>query len=345
MLSSEITKRGALGLIVAVCLWPRAVSAEEYHHHHQGHQHEGAYAPVGVMGDHMHEQGEWMVSYRFMRMDMDETYVGDDKVSTARVLDEFMVAPLSMEMDMHMLGAMYGLTDDITLMLMIPYFEKEMDHRTRMGGMFTTASSGIGDIKLSGLFSVYQDQYQRVHFNFGMSFPSGSIDERDRTPMGPNQILPYPMQPGSGTYDLHPGVTYVGHHDRLSWGLQFGVTQRLGDNDRGYTLGDRYEASSWIAYQPADWITGSFRLRKTYWEDIDGADPDLNSNVVQTADPTRQAGRKLDALFGIDLIGTEDNFFRDQRLAFEVGFPIHVDVNGPQLITDLEYTVGWQKTW
>ncbi|MCA9394316.1 MAG: hypothetical protein KC900_08940 [Candidatus Omnitrophica bacterium] len=303
------------------------------------------HAPIGVMGDHLHKQGEWMVSYRYMRMDMDETYVGEDEVDTSRVLSEFMVAPLSMTMDMHMVGGMYGLTDDITIMLMIPYVEKDMDHRTRMGGMFSTSSSGIGDIKLSGLFSVYQDETQRVHLNFGVSFPSGSIDERDRTPMGPNQLLPYPMQLGSGTYDLHPGITYTGQHERLSWGTQFTAVQRLGENDRDYTLGNRYEASTWIAYEPADWVSGSFRLRKKYWGDIDGADPDLNPNMVQTADPTRQAGRQLDALFGLNLIGTGDNWLHGHRLALEVGFPIDVDVNGPQLISDLEFTVGWQKAW
>ena len=29
------------------------------------------HAPISVMGDHMHEMGEWMVSYRYMSMDME----------------------------------------------------------------------------------------------------------------------------------------------------------------------------------------------------------------------------------------------------------------------------------
>ena len=28
------------------------------------------HAPISVMGDHMHAMGEWMVSYRYMTMDM-----------------------------------------------------------------------------------------------------------------------------------------------------------------------------------------------------------------------------------------------------------------------------------
>ena len=286
-----------------------------------------------------------MVSYRYMYMDMDETDIGSAEVSTARVLSEFPVAPLSMDMDMHMVGAMYGVTDEITVMLMIPYLDKSMDHRTRMGAEFTTGSSGLGDIKLSGLFSVYEQGAHRLDLNFGLSFPSGSIDERDRTPMGPDQLLPYPMQLGSGTYDLHPGFTYAGHHDRLSWGLQFMTVQRLGENDRDYTLGNRYEGSSWISYQLADWVRGSVRIRKTVWQDIDGADPELNPNMVQTADPTRQAGKRWDALFGVDFNGPADSIFAGQRLGLEWGIPIDVDVNGPQLVSDTELTVGWQITW
>ena len=29
------------------------------------------HAPISVMGDHMHKMGEWMVSYRYMTMDME----------------------------------------------------------------------------------------------------------------------------------------------------------------------------------------------------------------------------------------------------------------------------------
>lgn len=337
-------------LAVLFLLIPFTARAAEHmdHHQHMIHEHQNHaqhQAPAGVMGDHLHPKGEWMVSYRYMHMRMDDTYVGSDDVGTARVLQEFMIAPLSMDMDMHMLGAMYGLTDEMTVMLMIPYLDKTMDHRTRMNTAFTTGADGLGDIKLSGLFSVYQSDRHRMHVNFGVSFPSGSIDERDRTPLGPEQLLPYPMQLGSGTYDLHPGFTYTGNLDRWSWGVQFMTVQRLGENDRDYTLGNRYEATSWLTYQMCDWARGSVRVRKSTWGDIDGADPDLNPNMVQTADPTRQAGKRWDALVGVDVNGTDESWFAGQRLAVEVGFPIHVDVNGPQLVTDLEVTVGWQKAW
>ena len=60
-----------------------------------------------VMGDHLMREGEIMLSYRFMRMDMDGNRSGTNRVSTP--LPGYMVSPLEMTMDMHMLGAMYAL--------------------------------------------------------------------------------------------------------------------------------------------------------------------------------------------------------------------------------------------
>jgi len=34
------------------------------------------HAPIGVMGDHQHEAGEWMVSFRYMRMAMEGNGTG-----------------------------------------------------------------------------------------------------------------------------------------------------------------------------------------------------------------------------------------------------------------------------
>ena len=39
------------------------VQAQHIHHNHHGHNHASiSSAPAGVMGDHMHEKGGWMLS-------------------------------------------------------------------------------------------------------------------------------------------------------------------------------------------------------------------------------------------------------------------------------------------
>jgi len=42
-------------------------------------------------------------------------------------------------------------------------------------------------------------------------------NERDDTPAGSNQKLPYPMQLGSGTIDLLPAIIYIGQTDKFQY--------------------------------------------------------------------------------------------------------------------------------
>ena len=302
------------------------------------------HAPIGVMGDHTHKQGEVMFSYRYMFMKMDGLRDGTDDLSTGDVLEQFMVTPTDMDVQMHMFGAMYAVTNKLTLMGMIPYIKKSMNHVTRMGGRFKTQSEGFGDFKLTGLYKIMDwGNNNNLILNFGLSFPTGSIDEKDRTPMGPNQQLPYPMQLGSGTWDLLPGVTYNGRVSNVNWGGQARGVVRLGENDRDYTLGDRLNLTAWTAYNINYWLSGSFRLDWAFWGNIEGADPSLNPTVVPTADPERQGGNRLDALIGINFVNQlGPKLLRGQRLAVEFGLPLYQDLNGPQLETDWVLLLGWQ---
>ena len=64
------------------------------------------HAPIGVMGDHTHGKGEFMASYRFMRMGMKGNRTGTEAESTEDVLADYMISPTEMVMSMHMLGLM-----------------------------------------------------------------------------------------------------------------------------------------------------------------------------------------------------------------------------------------------
>jgi len=332
--------RTALVFIAIILAGPSFAKAMEYSFRADDH------APIGVMGEHTHQKGELMLSYRYMYMQMKGMRNGTNGISNQEVLEQFMVTPTDMDMQMHMFGAMYAVTDRLTLMGMIPYVKKSMNHLTRSGGRFKTTSDGLGDIKFSGLFKVLNwGNNNNVILNFGLSFPTGSIDIKDDTPMGDNQQLPYPMQLGSGTWDLLPGVTYNGRHDKIDWGGQALGVVRLGENDRNYTLGNRLNVTTWTAYNINYWLSGSFRLDWGFWGNIDGADPDLNPAVVPTADPDLQGGNRLDALVGLNFVNQAGpKWLKGQRLAFEFGIPVYQDLDGPQLETDWIILFGWQYT-
>lgn len=323
-----------------------AVAIGEIPNIHAGHS--ASQAPAGVMGEHSHHAGEFMFSYRYMSMEMDDTYNGDSKVSERAQLipngGAYLVIPTEMTMEMHMFGMMYAPNDDVTLMVMVPYLSLEMDHLTAMGGVFTTKSSGFGDVKVTGMFQVKQEEHQSVLFNLGVSIPTGSIDERDQTPMGRAQ-LPYPMQLGSGTFDLLPSLVVVNQHGNSSCGMQLGGVVRLADNSHGYRLGDRVNATAWYARNLSDSFSASVRLNYEWWDDVKGADSRLAGPpfIVPTADPERRNGSRLDALVGFNIY-FHDGILEGHRLAIEAGVPIYQHLDGPQLGNDWIVIIGWQKT-
>lgn len=295
------------------------------------------HAPIGVMGDHRHKEGEWMASYRFRYMNMDGNLNGSSSVSEATVLGRYMISPVEMDMSSHMVGLMYAPSDRVTVSLMLPYMSKSMKHVTRAGTNFTTSSSGLGDIKAAALIGLWENEKHNLHLNAGLSLPTGTIDARDTTPAGPDSLLPYPMQLGSGTLDLMPGLTYSGHTEDWSWGAQALATIRTGSNSNGYRLGHAGDFSLWGARKWNDNVSSSLRLNALAWGDISGRDARLNPAMIATADPKLRAGSRLDLLLGLN-----GNFGNGHRLAIEGGVPIAQSLDGPQLKTKFVITGGWQ---
>ncbi len=314
-----------------------------------------SHGPIGVMGDHTHNEGEFMMSFRFMYMDMDGNRNGTTSLSPAQVLQNFAVAPTDMQMRMYMFSAMYGFNNTVTLMAMLPYVENSMNHVTRMGGQFETESGAIGDVKLSTLWRLWAVEApslgaHRVHLNIGVSLPSGDIQPRDGTPLGVGP-LPYPMRLGSGTVDFLPGLTYTGQSANYSWGLQGLGTHRIGTNKQGYSQGNNFNVTSWVARRWSNWFSTSIRFNYRWWDQYSGADKDLLTRVpmgpmagtplVQTADPLRQGGQRLDVMGGVNFLFPEYKGI-ENRIAVEGGVPIYQDLAGPQLETDWLVWAGFQ---
>ncbi len=312
------------------------------------------HAPIGVMGDHLHKEGEWMLSYRYMDMSMEGNREGTNRLSANEVRRPggvYGVAPLNMDMQMHMFGGMYAINDDITVMLMLPFIDLSMEHQTAMpmpdGMRFTTESDGLGDTKASVLYRLSHNDNSVWILNWGLGLPTGSIDEEDLLPpIGQVGQLPFPMQLGSGTYDFIPGVTYTQQNENHSWGTQFKATIRTGKNNNDYTLGDRFLLTSWYARSfSSHALSWSVRLSYEDWDNIDGLDSEavlpirnMMGLTVPTVDPSLRAGKRLDVGLGLNwLLPNKKN-----RLAIEWSQPVKQDLYGPQLETDSILTLGWQ---
>ncbi|AXT50192.1 transporter [Aquimarina sp. BL5] len=304
------------------------------------------HAPISVMGDHTHGKGEFMFSYRYMYMNMEDLNRGSENVPFSNALrpnDVYMVTPTSMPMHMHMLGMMYAPTDNITLIAMVNYLSQKMDHLTAMGGTFTTESSGFGDTKIAALYKFFNKNKQQLHGQIGISIPTGSIDEQDVTPASaPNEvILPYPMQIGTGTWDTELALTYLKQWTILSFGTQARTTLRIGENDNGYRLGNKYSLNNWIAVTAADWLSFSGRLELGATDKINGTNPDLNPIMVITADTANSGMTYANAGLGFNLYAFKGNL-KNLRLGFEAAIPLFQNMNGVQLRNKETITLGLQ---
>lgn len=300
------------------------------------------HAPISVMGDHMHKMEEWMVSYRYMTMDMKGLLKGSDPVSaTDQLVGMVTMAPTEMSMDMHMFGTMYAISDKWTLMGMLNYLDNEMDMIMPMNMRMKMESSGIGDLKVAGLYDLAQwDSGRRMHLNLGLSLPTGSIDEKHTN----GSTLGYCMQLGSGTYDFHPAITYLAQTENYSYGAQLGGILRIGENDQDYTLGNKFEAALWGARKISEALSASLKFDYSSQDEVDGEDSRM-MKMMSPALNNKSQGRDI-ATFGLGL----NYYFRDgelkgHRLAAEWETPISQNVNGVQLELDSVWTLGWQYAW
>jgi hypothetical protein len=73
--------------------------------------HHYADSPIGVMFDHTHAAGGFMVGHRYFRSEFSGLQKNGSGISTDVVFDDgFTAAPTAMSMDMHMLEIMYSPT-------------------------------------------------------------------------------------------------------------------------------------------------------------------------------------------------------------------------------------------
>ena len=291
------------------------------------------HAPIGVMGDHNHNQGEWMIAYRYNRMNMKNKLL-----DSGDILGDAMMAPSKMKKEMHMFGMMYGLTDTLTVVANIPYTKVTMDQVTRMGPDFTLQSKGVGDVKIAGLYTLYEKERSKLIFNAGLSLPTGSINAADDTPAGSDQRLPYTMQLGSGTYDVLSKLTYTYGEDNWAWGSQLNAIFRTGENDNGYRLGNQYGFSIWASRNVTDYASISFCIDGTKSDDVNVANL---LNMAPMARNNLNGGERVDLLVGANFI-VPNGPLEGNRFAFEFGKPIHQERPGSPLEADYRLTVGWQ---
>lgn len=325
------------------------------------------HGPIGVMGDHFHKAGEWMVSARLMRMHMSGNQLGDDELSDSDVIMQpnapgrmpavLSVVPQDMDMDMLMLGAMYAPSDRLTLMAMVMASSKDMaltsyapPHMMNPGprnvvGGFSTSSDDIQSISLSGLFRLQQNASRRTHLTLGLEQSIADADATDTvlTPMGMNTTmrLPYGMQIGDESLRLSAALTHVYRHD--DWALGGQISGKFKLSAEEWHFGDSQQATAWAQREMSHHLSLSGRLTYARASGLEGMDARIMA-PVQTAIPANYGYQKWHVGLGANAVVS---LFPGQpeRLGIELALPVATDTRGVQMTPEWQLTLGIQKAF
>ena len=319
-------------------------------------------SPVGVMISHGHPKGGWMFSYSYMNMAMKNNYSGSKKLTDEVIWNNYIFSPQSMQMNMHMLMGMYGLTGRLSLMLMANYIKSNMEvalppgtelsHNHNGGSSSSMEStihkhsiSGMSDCKFWTLYKLHNGPGSALVLSVGVNFPTGSI----HIPAGEHALYEgerhtYMMQLGTGTYDFLPGITFLKRKNKLSWSAQLAGTLRPFTNALGYRYGNDLTLNFWTAYQLKSFMSVSLRAEAYEAESIKGRDPKIYSIIEPDANPKNYGGQRASTYVGLNFY-INKTFLKESKLGIEAGIPIYQNLNGPQLGQQQSLYVGIIKSF
>lgn len=332
--------------------------------------------PLNIMGAGVPETKEFRFKVSPMFMSMDGLTQDGDSVAADSLLGmpmmmgqptgKFMAVPTTMDMRMLNLTAAYSFTDDLFGGVMLMYKDNAMDMQfsTMMQDMtgqsgFTMESSGVADTMLMGKYRLFTDDplipTNQASFMFGLSLPTGSIDETNSThPMAMRQteLLPYGMQLGSGTFDPTIGIVYSASKSPYWWGVNAMYTARLHDNDRDYRLGNEFRFDLYGMYQLRHDLVVQLQLNGSRSSSIRGEMDEASTGVSGHAtkndagspfmtplwDTDNYGGRKILATVGFQWQPATLHI-----IELDVGVPVHQNLNGIQLEEEYRVMFTWYR--
>ena len=329
------------------------------------------HGPIGVMGDHMHKKGKWMISLRIFSMEMNKNILDGNSISDQEILNQpnpfsdmsmmemgstkasnnLSVIPKKMTMKMLMLGTMYAPSDKVTLMGMAMFNDKEMSLDTYRGimdrnylGSFKTSSSDLSKISLSLLYNLHRKEASRWHLIFGLEKNIGTNSKEGLalTPMNmrKNITLPYGMQPSDKALRLLGGITNIRDIENFVLGNQFLVKKSI--DEKNWNFGDEYEYNLWFQGSFNKKISYSLRLNYLDIKKISGKNMSIMA-PVQTANPYNYGGKNINFGIGLNFITNFLPGMHADRLAIEYIIPIDQNKNGLQMKDDSKIIIGFQK--
>ena len=334
----------------------------------------GGNMPLNIMGAGVPETKEFRfkVSPLFMSMKGladDGASINADNllgmpVMMGQATGKFMAIPTEMDMQMLNFTAGYSFTDDLFggVMLMLKDNRMNMKFNTMMQDTtgqsgFSMESSGIADTMLMGKYRLFTDDpllpTHQASLMFALSLPTGSIDEKNSNhplAMRQNELLPYGMQLGSGTFDPTIGLVYSASKSPYWWGVNAMYTARLYDNDRDYRLGNEFRFDLYGMYQFRYDLVGQVQLNGNHLGKIRGEMDESKTggsgHVTKNdfSSPFMSPLWETDNYGGSKLLATVGLQWQPAPLhiiEIDVGVPVYKNLNGLQLEEEYRVMLTW----
>jgi hypothetical protein len=317
--------------------------------------------PAGVMISHLHTKKQFMLSYRYMSMQMGHMQSGTQSVSDMQVYNNYVMSSSGMRMDMHMLMGMYGLSNKITLMGMLNYNYNTMSmtmlptaHMTMPDGEIMGSvnapskiySQGLGDTKLYALYGIINNSKHHLLLSGGISLPTGSITvQGSSTSMYQQRHVPYMMQMGTGTWDLMPGVTYLHSKGAITYSAQLSSIIHPGFNSMNYAYGNSATFTSWFAYKWFSLLSSSVRIDASTTGAINGYDSNIPAGYEPSTLGQNYGGQHINGYIGTNFYFPKSSFMKNNRIMLELGLPLYQNLNGVQQSTKSTLYASWSAVF
>lgn len=306
----------------------------------------GIAGPVTAFSAPTLPQGKWSLGLR-------TDYVSYDQLSAADLDRSAMQGETAHSMKsqlVYSLGGAYGITDDLTIGVSLPYVQRDgigavhFDNTMAMMMVHDVGdSNGIGDLTFFAQYRFLRKPYEGIDASLlaGLKTPTGVTDNTSG-----GQRIGTEHQPGSGSWDPFVGLALSKRFERLS--LHAGGAYTVATKGAQDTnLGDRAQANLAVAYRlggKADYgecdevYEYFYPASRSLWL----ADLVLELNG-QWQDKAVVSGVRDDSWGGTLLYlspGARVTFDNRYSASVSVGVPVYQHLNGNQSKADYRIVAG-----
>lgn len=203
--------------------------------------------PAGIMGEHVHLKGSWMLAHRSFFSQSTGIIDGRTMKDPSELLTENNPSVnTSVPMLMQMGEFMYAVHDRLTLMGMLHYMLMDVRSQDINGNSYSEFQHGFEDLRISALYGIVQKPNTQIVIDAGINIPLsfGNHNSHDTHDQHNNvDVIDHCTEDGHCHQDHHDHHDHHGHHDHEH--------QNNSGNIKGNYTGKHIHGSNNLAFSPA----------------------------------------------------------------------------------------------